>query len=156
MIHQHHKNTVRSFHNSTPQSVIFFLGCCLPGKATLHLRQLTNFEMVTWLPKNPLHSHACHVLSTAKGSSKSWYYEKRNLWKQYGLPHNLTLLESPLSMYQYKKLLRSKIINYWEQKLRAEASGLSALEYFKPELVSGGQMCPTHIKLLRLWFSAEC
>ena len=131
MIHQHHKNTVRSLqklHNSTPQSVIFFMGGCLPATATLHLRQLTNFAMVTRMPKNPLHSHVCHLLTTAKGGSRPWYYQIRNVYKQYGLPHPLTLLESPLSKEQFKKLPRSKIVGYWEQKLRAEFSGPPSLE----------------------------
>ena len=87
-------------------------------------------------PNNPLHSHICHVLITARGSSISWYYHIRNLCKQYGLPHPLTFLESPLKKYQYKKLLRSKIIDYWEQKLRGEASLLSSLEYFRPDFMS--------------------
>ena len=112
------------------------MGGCLPAAAPLYLRQLTNFAMVIRMPKNPLHSHVCHLLTTAKGGSRPWYYQIRNVYKQYGLPHPLTLLESPLSKEQFKKLLRSKIVDYWEQKLRAEFSGPPSLEYFRPELMS--------------------
>ena len=37
---------------------------------------------------------------------------------------------------EFKPLVKKHVIDYWEQKLRAEASGLSSLEYFRPELMS--------------------
>ena len=48
------------------------------------------------------------------------------------MPHPLTLLERPLSKYAFKKLTKSLVIDYWEQKLRLEAAILPSLSFFKP------------------------
>ena len=55
---------------------------------------------------------------------------------QYGLPHPLTLLQEPPTKPAYKRLVKSKVVDYWEVKLRIEASKLSSLEYFKPAYMS--------------------
>ena len=64
-------------------------------------------------------------------------------------PHPLTLLEAPLTKLRFKKLVKSKIVDYWEQRLRAEAKPLTSLEYFKPEYMSLTRPHP-------IWWSAGC
>ena len=139
LIHQHHKNTIRCLQklpDETPQAVIFFMSGSLPAAAILHLRQLCLFGMVTRLPKDPLFSHAHHALITAKQNSSSWFANIRNLCLQYSLPHPLALLDSPLSKGKYKSLIKSKVTDYWEQRLRSEAAPMDSLLYFKPEYMS--------------------
>ena len=41
----------------TPRSIIFFLAGSLPGKAILHMRQLSLLSMICHLPEDPLHQH---------------------------------------------------------------------------------------------------
>ena len=144
LIHQHHKNTLQSLqklHPGTPQSFIFFMGGCLPATALLHIRQFTNFGMICRMPDDPLHSHARHVLITAKQNCSSWFTQIKNLCLQYGLPHPLTFLDTPLPKLKFKKIIKSKVVDYWEQKLRTEASPLTSLSYFKPEYMS---LCRPH------------
>ena len=139
LIHQHHKNTVRCLQKlpeDTPQPVIFFMSGSLPAAATLHLRQLSLFGMITRLPNDPLFSHACHALITAKQNSSSWFAIILKLCLQYSLPHPLTLLESPLSKDKFKRLTKSKVIDFWEQRLRSEAAPMTSLLYFKPDYMS--------------------
>ena len=108
----------------------------LPATATLHQRQLCLFGMVTRLPNDPLYSHARHALITAKQNSSSWFASIQNLYLQYSLPHPLTLLDFPLSKCKFKSQIKTKITDFWEQKLRCEAAPLTSLLYFKPDYMS--------------------
>ena len=151
LIHQHHKNTIRCLQklpDETPQAVIFFMAGTLPATALLHERQLCLFGMVSRLPNDPLNSHARHALITAKKNSSSWFGNIRDLCLQYGLPHPLTLLDSPLSKAKFKSLTKSRITDFWEQKLRSEAAPLTSLSYFRPCYMS---LARTHA----IWWTAE-
>ena len=68
--------------------------------------------------------------------------------KQYNLPHPLEFIENPPSKLDFKKKIKSAIINYWENKLRGEASFLQSLEWFKPNFMS-------LIKPHPIWTTAE-
>ena len=54
----------------------------------------------------------------------------------YGLPHPLLLLENPLNKTAFKKIIKSKVHDYWENSLRESASTLSSLTYFHPNFMS--------------------
>ena len=54
----------------------------------------------------------------------------------YQLPHPLSLLDSPLSKEEGKQLFRSSITDFWQTKLRNDASTLPSLRYFKPQYMS--------------------
>ena len=139
MLDKHLKDTylnIQKLHKKTPDSVVYFLGGSLPGEAVIHLRMLTLFGMVTRLQDDPLKIHARNVLITAKSSSKSWFCQLRNICLQYQLPHPIIILDSPPSRDAFKKLIKSRVVDYWERKLRGEASLLPSLVYFKPEFMS--------------------
>ena len=59
----------------------------------------------------------------------------------YLLPHPLSLLEAPMTKQKYKKLVKQQIVNFWEIRLRNEASSLSSLEFFHPNFMS---LCSPH------------
>ena len=103
VLDSHFKNTVQCLqrlHHNTPRGVVFMLGGCLPGKAVLHMRQLSLFSMICHLPDNPLNSHGKHILVTAPPSAKSWFQQVSNLCSQYyyllnfELQGSLTLLSA--------------------------------------------------------------
>ena len=48
----------------------------------------------------------------------------------------MDLLETPSSKEVYKKLVKTKVIDYWEVMLRKEASVLSSLSFFNPSFMS--------------------
>ena len=121
---------------STPRPVVFFLSGTLPGRAQLHIRQLSLFGMITRLPDKIIFHHAVNTLVASKPSCKSWFHGIRQLCLMYDLPHPLTFLEEPRPKTEFKSLIRSKVVNYWEQKLRAQAEALSSLEYFRPNYMS--------------------
>ena len=116
----------------TPQCVVAFLSGTLPATAELHLRQFSLFIMVAHKPTGILHSHAVNILTCEKSASKSWFKQVRDLSLMYGLPHPLLVLHCPPSKEAYKKLVRARVTDYWECRLRDEAKSLSSLTYFKP------------------------
>ena len=139
LVDQHYKDTLQNLqklHQNTPRSVTFFLAGCLPAQAILHMNQLSLFGMITRLREDPLNLHARNVLTSFKSSSRSWFFQVRDLCIKYMLPHPLVLLESPPSKPFFKKLVKSHIIDYWEQVLRSEASILPSIPFFKPEYMS--------------------
>ena len=103
--------------------------------------------MICRLPDDPLNIHAKNVLTMSKRSSKSWFWQIRDLFLQYKLPHPLQLLEHPPDKEKFKKLVRSRVIDHWEEKFRTEASVLPSLTYFHPQFMSLAKPHP-------LWLSA--
>ena len=139
MVDQHYYNSLRNLlkvHTGTPHSFVLFMSGSLPGTALLHLRQLGLYSMITRLPTDPLSLRARNALTFSTTSCKSWFTQVRNICLLYGLPHPLSLLNNPLSKESFKKIAKSHVMDYWEVKLRQEASLLPSLKNFKPEFHS--------------------
>ena len=148
IIDQQYKRTLQSIMKlavNSPPCLVHFLAGSLPGTAILHLRQLSLFVMICLLPGDPLHDQAIQVLLTSPSSSGSWFLQVRNLMLQYQLPHPLLLLTNPPNKKSCKHLIKSKVLDFWETKLRA--SFLPSLPYFQPQYLS---LNSPH----RLWTSA--
>ena len=140
MINQHHKEVLRNLqrlHPGTPRSVIYFLAGSMPGEALLHMRQLTLFGMISRLPQCMLFTIARTSLCSTP-PSKSWFAQILRLFKQYQLGQPLDLLCSPVPKETFKKLVKKRVLDYWEQHLRAEVenSNYSSLTFFKPDFMS--------------------
>ena len=145
MLDNHGKRTyqnLQNLHDKTPDCVVYFLGGCLPISAEIHVRQLSIFGMVLGLQSDPLNIHARNTLTDAKKSSKSWFCQIHDLCLQYNLPHPLEMLNNPPSKLQFKKMVKASVTNYWEIKLRGEASFLDSLQFFKPNFMSLGRPHP--------------
>ena len=139
LIEQHVKDTVCNLQKllpKTPPCVVFFLGGHLPATAHIHLRQLTLFGMVCLLRDSVLHKISEYLLATSKFNTGSWIMRVRELCILYGLPSPLSLLCSPLPKPKFKSLIKSRVIDYWEIKLRSEACLLPSLQYFQPQYMS--------------------
>ena len=139
MISQYLKRTVQTLQklmDRTPPCVVYFLGGVLPGTAVIHKKQMSIFGMVIRSPGSVIHTHAVQILSSAKPSSHSWFLQIRELCLMYQLPHPMSLLEKPPTASFYKKLVNSKIIDYWEIKLCAEALQLKSAPFFNATFMS--------------------
>ena len=121
-------------HKRTPRSIVYFLSGSLPASALLHQRQMTLFSMICHLKEDPLHQHAKYALEYLGSSSKSWFTQIRQLCIQYGLPHPLQLLNNPLSKGRLKSLVKTRITEYWQKLLSAEATALPSLAHFNPHM----------------------
>ena len=139
IIDQHLKCTyqsVQKLHPKTPDAFVYFLGGCLPGEAEIHVRMLGIFGMVARLSDDLLRIHARKVHISKKPSSKSWFWQIRDICLKYELPHPIIILDSQPSKESFKNLFLPKVINYWENKLRGEAELLPSLAKFRPEFMS--------------------
>ena len=138
-VHHHHKVNLErllKLHRSTPECVVMFLAGSLPATALIHLRMLSILGMVARLgPGNVLHHHGRTVL-LSRSASRSWFVAVRSVCLQYALPDPLLVLQTPPTKETWKRLTKSKVIDYWEVKLRAQSAILPSLEYFHPEYMS--------------------
>ena len=57
-------------------------------------------------------------------STKSWFLQIKNLCFQYNLPHPLLLLADSPSKQSVSSLVRLNVLDFWQVKLRADASKL--------------------------------
>lgn len=147
---QHHQRLPES----TPPSIIASFGGSLPGKAEIHLRQLTIFGMISRMPGSVLHTHAIQVLVCSNPAAESWFQQIRDLCMQYNLPHPLTTLENPPSKVSYKRIVKSKILDYWEQKLPASSTPTSC--HFQDHTKYWHLVDPTPLRFTRLWQPWRC
>ena len=143
IIHHQHKTNLEKLQRlfpATPEPVVMFLAGSLPASGILHLRMLGSLGMIARLgPEHILHQQGRHVLLTADQAStskSSWFLTIRDICKKYGLPDPLLVLQSPPTKSQWKARCKSKVIDFFEKKLRAEAEILPSLEYFKPRFMS--------------------
>ena len=143
----HVKETVQKLlklHANTPNPVVFFLAGVLHGEATLHLKQLTIFGMITRLPVNILHRIAKQMLICSPQSETTWFAQIRDLCYKYDLPHPLKLLHQPPKQETFKSLIKAKVTDFWQQKLRGHAAPLTSLRYFHANYMSLAQIAHPH------------
>ena len=147
IIDQQFKRTLQSLlklPTNTSPCMVYFISGCLPATALLHLRYLSLFGMICRLKEDPLHAHALQVFHTTILSRNSWFMKIRVLLILYKLPHPLILLNSPPSKENFKKLVKLRVLDYWNITFRGEASFLLSAPYFQPSRMS---LCSPH-KLL--------
>ena len=135
IIDSQHRCTLSSLlklYPTTTHAFTYFMAGSLPAKAIVHQRQLSLFSMICHLPEDPLHVRAKYALTCLPPSHRSWFKQVRDICCLYDLPHPVQLLTDPVSKESFKKLVRSKVVSFWELKLRQETLSLSSLVFFKP------------------------
>ena len=139
LIESHYCKTIRQLlriSEKTPRCVAYFVAGSMPGSAVIHLRQLGLFSMICRLKNSILHEHAVNYFSAVTISPKSWFTQIRDLCLMYRLPHPSIFLSSPLPKLEFKRLVKKRVIDYWEHQLRKKATELKSLEYFDPNFMS--------------------
>ena len=92
--------------------------------------------MICHLPSAPLNSHAKFILTFAPQSATSWFQHIREISRKYSLPDPIHLLLYPPSKISYKKEVKLRVLDYWQQVLRKEASSLSSIKMLRTEYYS--------------------
>ena len=138
VLHKHYKLTLchlQKLPRTTPDCVIFFLAGSLPIAALIHLRQLGLLGMIARLGENSVLQQLGMQTLLAGDNKRSWFRQVREICQQYGLPHPLLVLQSPLSKLCWKSLCKARIILWWEDRLSREAVLLTSLCFFRPSHV---------------------
>ena len=139
IIHYHHKKTLLNLMKlpkNIPESFVMFMAGSLGATAHIHIKQMGLFGMITRLPDNILYKVATAKLASEPDDSSSWFVQIRQLCNQYCFPSPLSLLENPLTKPKFKKLIKSRVLDYWRRKYELEASERDSLEFFKPQFLS--------------------
>ena len=114
-------------HLGTPECVILFLAGSLPATSLLHLSMMSLLGMIERLgPNNILNQHATNILLDTK-PSKSWFTSIRSLCNKYSLPDPLLTLQTPASKLCWKKLCKSRVVDWREQNIGARLNFLHLL-----------------------------
>ena len=127
---------LQKLYDKTPRSFVLFLGGSLPLTALLSLRRMSLFHMICLKPDSPLYAHAKYILTFEPKGSRSWFLVIKEICEQYGLDHPLNLLSNPPTKHHFKKLVKLKVCEYWQQHLAEECSKLPSLTYFDPTRAS--------------------
>ena len=141
-IHHHYKvhlERLQRLHQATPECVVMFFAGSLPATGLLDLRILGHLGMIARLgPENILHQHGRHALlnDDCYNTSKSWFSNTRSLCQQYALPDPLLILQSPPTHLYWKRLTKSKVLDWWQTKYRGTAEHMGSLVFFKPSFMS--------------------
>ena len=88
--------------------------------------------MICHLPTDPLNILARQALTSSPKSAKSWFQQLRDLCLKYQLPHPIILLDSPPTKYQFKRMIKTSIMNFWQRVIGSETEGLVSLKYLRP------------------------
>ena len=134
----HYKEFIQSLmklYKRTPDCVVFLLAGSLPAVGQLHLAQFSLLTMLAQDSDNILTKHAITVLSSSS-PIRSWFTNLQEICTLYSLPTVLTLLTSKLTKEQMKALVKKKVLQFWENQLREDATGLDSLKYFQPAFYS--------------------
>ena len=141
VLDRHFTTTIQNLqrlHDRSPSAVVHLLSGTLPFKALLCMRQLSLFSMICHLPNNPLNLHARHVLALSPPSAQSWFLQVKDLCKQYNLPHPMELLSNPIPRTKFKKLVKLKVVEYWQEQFASDclSSRLTSTKYLDPRKCS--------------------
>ena len=80
--------------------------------------------------------HALNIYKQMTVSKHSWFHDIHQLCLMYDLPNPVHFLEYPLEKMPFKKLIKSKVVSYWELVLRQEAENLRSIPFLKASYMS--------------------
>ncbi|CAG2207220.1 unnamed protein product [Mytilus edulis] len=85
-------------------------------------RAIANCDSIEW-------RLAKRQLQIKSHNSCSWFIEVKELCLKYEINDLYAYLTNPLSKFQWKKLVKSKIHDYWTSKITDESKGYSTLKF---------------------------
>ena len=94
------------------------------------------FGMLARQDDTILQTHGKSVLTSARTTASSWVQNIRDICLLYQLPHPLELLDQPLPKKKFNNLVKAKVTDHWELKIRSKAAALTSAPYFKPKCMS--------------------
>ena len=134
----HHK-TLRGFlklSKTCPVPALYFLLGELPVEAHVHINTLLLFHNVWTNPDINVHEMVKYILRMCDSNSTTWSNHIQLLCQKYSLPSPLYLLENetPWSKESWKCHVKTKVIVYYEKKLRAASATNSRMNYLNVQL----------------------
>ena len=104
-----------------------------PVEAEIDRRILTLYRNVADAPDSVEHNIALRQLATKTLSSASWFIQVERTLQKYDLPSTHVIMEQTPSKGSWKRSLKEKISNYWNQVTAEAASGQSTVRFLTPD-----------------------
>ena len=122
--------------NSSPIPSLYFLLGELPVEAQIHVNTLTLFHNVWANPDITVHKIVQYILKMCNNNSTTWSNHIKLLSQKYSLPSPLYLLENvpPWPKEEWKCLVKTRVMVYYERKLRKESLSNSKMTNLNVQL----------------------
>jgi hypothetical protein len=93
---------------------IYVITALLPAEAEVHKRAIILYGCICRSGKTATEwKIAERQLSIKNSKSKSWFIDIKRLFIKYGIGDPYEFLDTVLSKYQWKSLIKSKVHSYW-------------------------------------------
>ncbi|CAG2256182.1 unnamed protein product [Mytilus edulis] len=108
----------------------YTLSGLLPIEAEIHVKAINLFGNISRANCDSIEWRiAERQLQIKSHNSCSWFIEVKELCLKYEINDLYAYLTNPLSKFQWKKLVKSKIHDYWTSKITDESKGYSTLKF---------------------------
>ena len=158
-----HRKTLKGFlqlSQRTATPAVHFLFGELPMEGKIHRDMFSLFYSVWNNPDSKIFQVIKYLLETAPENSSTWSINLRHICRMYKLDDPLTWLQSdPLPKSEFKELVSTKIVTFYENELRLAASRNTKMKYFnvscqgltgKHHPCVGNAITATEVKKLRI------
>ena len=127
---------------STALPAVYLLLGCLPIQAQYEQRKLGFFNRCL-LRENSVEQEVMkRQLSMKDLDSHSWTVDLRLLLHKYELPGAFSLTMATPGKELWKRMVKDKVTEHWESKLREQMRNRKTLEYMNPEVCAVGVVHP--------------
>ena len=142
---QYHRGLLRqlqSLPESTAKPAIHLLLGCLPLQALIHQKILNLYNSILHRPGTPEYQIILRQLTIKDLSSHSWTVQLRKVLHQYSLPLALQLSTTPPAKDKWKSTVKVAVTEYWEDRLKREATGMKSLKHLNLDMCAIGYSHP--------------
>ena len=112
---------IQSLPQTTANAACYLLIGAIPVEAIIHIKTLTLFGNIMRDEKSLEYEVMEYQLATKDSSSHSWAIHIQKLLYKYDLPRASDLMYVMKSKQMWKQEVKSKVIKYWMEQLKADA-----------------------------------
>ena len=127
---------------STATAGIHLLSGVLPVQAIIERNSLTLFRNLVSLQGSREREILGRQLAMKNPESASWIIHIKNLLAKYDLPSAYDIYDQPVSKYQWKKIVKTKVTEYWYNKICNDAEDKTTLKYLNTKICYFGRLHP--------------
>jgi hypothetical protein len=128
---------------NTADTAIYILTGILPVEAQIEKKALIHLGALCRLPHGSAERRiAYRQLCVKPRNTNSWFAAVRIICVKYNIPDPLDLLRNPKSKFAWKRLVNSKVDNYWKEQIIDRAQAYSSLKHLNTNAFQPGTHHP--------------
>jgi hypothetical protein len=131
-LEKQYKKMIKQVLSLPINTAIYIISGLLPAEVEVHKRAIILYGCICRSGKTSTEwKIAERQLSIKNSKSKSWFIDIKRLFIKYGIGDPYKFLDTVLSKYQWKSLIKSKIHSYWISTISEICNLYSSLKYLK-------------------------